>query len=477
MTKVRETQRKAARTVTTRVPSRQRGLSSVEEAVADIRRGRMIVVVDDAERENEGDLVMAAEKVTPEAVNFMTLHARGLMCAPMDREWLDRLELKPMSTDNTALGGTAYTVSVDAKLKGVTTGISAHDRAATLRHLASRRARPGDFARPGHIFPIRAEEGGVLRRAGHTEAAVDLARLAGLNPVGVVCEIMAPDGSMARARELRVLARRHRLKLISVEQLIAWRRRKERLVECVVRTRIPTPFGEFGLCLYESRLESDHHVALVRGDVRGKEPVLVRVHSQCLTGDVLHSLRCDCGEQRDEAMKRIARAGRGVFLYMRQEGRGIGLANKLRAYALQDQGYDTVEANLKLGFPADLRDYGIGAQILSDLGVRNIRLMTNNPRKVVGLAAYGLKVVDRVSIQMKSHPTNRKYLATKREKLGHLLTPEGGMEPAAPAKSRGARSAGAKSRRAKVPATKGRAKPVATKGHAKAVPSRPRGRA
>jgi 3,4-dihydroxy 2-butanone 4-phosphate synthase/GTP cyclohydrolase II len=401
-----------------------KGFSTVEEAVKEIRRGRMIIVVDDADRENEGDLVMAAEKVTAPAVNFMTLHARGLMCAPMDREWLARLELKAMSTENTALGGTAYTVSVDAKLKGVTTGISAHDRAATLRHLAAPRALPDDFARPGHIFPIRAEEGGVLRRAGHTEATVDLVRIAGLHPVGVVCEIMAPNGEMARVPMLLEIARRHRLKIITVEDLIAWRRRKERLVECVVRTGIPTPWGEFELHLYESRLENDHHVALVRGNVRTREPVLVRVHSQCLTGDVLHSLRCDCGEQRDEAMKRIARAGRGVFLYMRQEGRGIGLANKLKAYALQDQGYDTVEANLKLGFAADLRDYGIGAQILSDLGLKNIRLLTNNPRKVVGLAAYGLRVVDRVSIQMTPRPTNARYLDTKRQKLGHLLQPE-----------------------------------------------------
>ena len=429
--------------------ARTKGFCTVEEAVHELRRGRMIIVVDDADRENEGDLVMAAEKVTPDAVNFITMHARGLMCAPMAGAWVDRLSLKPMAAENTALGGTKYTVSVDARLKGVTTGISAHDRAATLRHLAAPRAHPEQFARPGHIFPIRAEDGGVLRRAGHTEAAVDLLRLAGLRPVGVVCEIMAPNGEMARLPQLLEMAARHHLRVLTVEELIAWRRRKERLVECVVRTHIPTPWGDFALHLYESKLDGDHHVALVRGEVRSAEPVLVRVHSQCLTGDVLHSMRCDCGEQRDEAMRRIARAGRGVFLYMRQEGRGIGLANKLKAYALQDRGYDTVEANLKRGFPADLRDYGIGAQILCDLGLKNIRLMTNNPRKVVGLAAYGLKVVDRVPIQMRPRPTNIQYLETKREKLGHLLEPNGAARGArAPVRPAG-RAAGRKPARAR----------------------------
>ena len=397
------------------------GFSTIEEAVAEFRRGGMIIVVDDPDRENEGDLVMSAEKITPADVNFMTLHARGLMCAPMAADRLERLNLHAMSPRNTALAGTSFTVSVDARVRGVTTGISAHDRAATLRLLASKKARPEQFARPGHIFPIRAEAGGVLKRAGHTEAAVDLTRLAGLEPVAVVCEILAHDGRMARVPQLKQLARKHRLPIITVEDLIAHRRRTERLVRCVASTRIPTPWGEFKLRLYESDSDGDHHVALTMGNVRTREPVLVRVHSQCLTGDVLHSLRCDCGEQRDEALKRIARAGRGVFLYMRQEGRGIGLANKLRAYELQDRGYDTVEANLKLGFAADLRDYGIGAQILSDLGLHSIRLMTNNPRKVVGLAAFGLKVVDRVPIQMKSNPSNSRYLSTKRQKLGHFL--------------------------------------------------------
>ncbi len=413
-----------------------RGFSSVDEAIADIRRGRMIVVVDDPGRENEGDLVMAAEKITPEAVNFMTVHARGLMCAPMAADWLERLELRDMAAENTALAGTSFTVSVDARGPGITTGISAADRASTLRKLASPRTRPDEFARPGHIFPIRADEGGVLRRAGHTEAAVDLARMAGLNPVAVVCEIMAPNGEMARVPQLKALARKHRLKIITVADLITWRRARERMVDCIVKTKLPTEWGDFDMYLYESRIDGDHHVALVRGNVSGAAPVLVRVHSQCLTGDVLHSQRCDCGEQRDEAMKRIAASGRGVFLYMRQEGRGIGLANKLRAYALQDQGYDTVEANLKLGFPADLRDYGVGAQILRDLGLRNVRLLTNNPRKVVGLEGHGLKVVARVPIQMPAHAANRRYLETKREKLGHLLAPEA---PAPAARGEGRR--------------------------------------
>ncbi|MGH7723832.1 MAG: bifunctional 3,4-dihydroxy-2-butanone-4-phosphate synthase/GTP cyclohydrolase II [Candidatus Eiseniibacteriota bacterium] len=408
-------------------PTRKRAASAggprqaaVEQALEEIRAGRMVIVVDDEERENEGDLIMAASKTQAADVNFMVREARGLLCVALSPDRAEALDLFPMTPESTALHGTAFTVSVDATT-GVTTGSSAQDRALTIRRLADPAARPGDFARPGHVFPLRAVRGGVLRRAGHTEAALDLVRLAGLGDVGVLCEMMAPDGTMARLPQLRRFGVRHGLRILAIQDLIAYRRRKEKLVRHLVSTRLPTPEGVFDLHLYESLLDGDHHLALTMGDVSTPAPVLVRVHSQCLTGDVFGSQRCDCGGQMHAALRAIAKEGRGVFLYMRQEGRGIGLANKLRAYVLQDQGYDTVQANLKLGFPADLRDYGIGAQILHDLGVRRIELMTNNPRKIVGLEAFGLSIVKRRAIQMPANANNRRYLATKRDKLGHLL--------------------------------------------------------
>jgi 3,4-dihydroxy 2-butanone 4-phosphate synthase/GTP cyclohydrolase II len=393
---------------------------TVREAIDAIRRGDKVIVVDDEERENEGDLIMAAEKITPEAINFFTKHARGLICVPMTGHRLDELGLGPMVQDNTAKMSTAFTVSVDA-VHGTTTGISAHDRARTIQVLIDPATHPEDLERPGHIFPLRSRDGGVLRRAGHTEAAVDLAQLAGLYPAGVLCEVMSDDGSMARVPELAQLARDFGIVMITIKDLIEYRRAHERLVERLVETRLPTRYGEFSLILYEEAIEHFHHVALVKGDVKVDAPVLVRVHSQCLTGDVFGSLRCDCGDQMERALAVIEREGRGVFLYMRQEGRGIGLANKLRAYKLQDQGLDTVEANHKLGFESDLRDYGIGAQILADLGLRSIRLLTNNPKKVVGLEAHGLRIVERVPLVVSANPRNRSYLATKKKKLGHLL--------------------------------------------------------
>ncbi len=396
------------------------GLAAIERAVEDIRAGRMVIVVDDEDRENEGDFIMAAEKVTPEAINFLVKHGRGLVCAPCLGSRLDALALGPMVADNTSLLNTAFTISVDL-LDGTTTGISAEDRARTVRALADPVSRPNDFARPGHIFPLRAEAGGVLRRAGHTEATIDLVTMAGLAPVGVLCEIMDEDGSMARGPRLRDLAQRFGLTLITIQDLIAYRRQHETLVSRAVETLLPTQHGDFQLVLYKSMLEQDHHVALVRGELSGDDPVLVRVHSQCLTGDVFGSLRCDCGEQMDRALAMIAEAGRGVFLYMRQEGRGIGLAAKIEAYKLQEDGLDTVEANQRLGFPPDLRDYGIGAQILVDLGVRAIRLLTNNPRKVVGLEGHGIQIVERVPIVVPPNAANLDYLATKRHKLGHCL--------------------------------------------------------
>lgn len=393
--------------------------STIPEAIEDIRRGKMVVVVDDEERENEGDLVMAAELVTAEAINFMARYARGLICIPIVGQRLDELQIPPMVPAGRDHMGTAFSVSVDAR-QGITTGISAAERALTVKTLLDPATRPEDLVRPGHMFPLRAKEGGVLRRPGHTEAAVDLARLAGLYPAGVICEIMHEDGTMARLPQLVEFAARHGLRIITIADLILYRRQTERLIERVAAVNLPTPWGDFRAIGYEDRVTGECHIALVSGMVGGDSPVLVRVHSECLTGDVFRSRRCDCGQQLDRALSLIARQG-GVLLYMRQEGRGIGLANKLRAYALQEQGADTVEANEALGFPADARDYGVGAQILADLGVRKISLLTNNPRKFQGLKGYGLEIVETVSIEMAPNSINLPYLRTKKEKLGHLL--------------------------------------------------------
>jgi 3,4-dihydroxy 2-butanone 4-phosphate synthase/GTP cyclohydrolase II len=396
-------------------------MGTVEEAIQEYRQGHFVIIVDDEDRENEGDLTLAAQFVTPEAINFMTRYGRGLVCIPLTGERLDELRVPMMVGDNKSRFGTAFTVSVEAR-DGVSTGISAHDRARTVRVLIDPSTRPEDLVMPGHMFPLRAREGGVLVRAGQTEAAMDLARLAGLYPAAVLCEIMKADGTMARLPDLKRFAGRHHLTIISVNQLIAYRIQRERLVRRMAETTIPTRWGEVRLIAYGSIIDPDEHAALVLGDISTPEPVLVRVHSQCVTGDVFHSLRCDCGEQVDLAMERIAEEGRGVFVYMRQEGRGIGFCNKIRAYALQDgQGLDTVEANEALGFPADRRDYGIGMQILVDLGLKQIRLLTNNPSKRVGLEGYGLEVVERIPIIAPPNPHNMRYLETKRDKLGHLL--------------------------------------------------------
>lgn len=395
--------------------------STIEDAISDIKKGKMIIVIDDPSRENEGDLICAASKVTPSIINFMAKFGRGLICVPMLPEKLDELELNPMVRNPEELKDAAFTVSVDAK-RGVTTGISAHDRAITVKTLINPKTKPSDLAKPGHIFPLRYQEGGVLVRAGHTEAAVDLARLAGLYPAGVICEIMNDDGTMARLPQLQKFAKRHRLKIITISDLIEYRRRNEKLIKKLISVQLPTKYGEFTLHLYEDTIAKEHHLALVRGDVRGQKDVLVRVHSSCATGDIFHSLRCDCGEQLEKALSIIAQARCGVLLYMHQEGRGIGLKNKIFAYHLQEKGLDTVDANIALGFEPDLRDYGIGAQILADLGLTTICLLTNNPRKIIGLEGYGLKVTKRVPIvATPNSEMAKRYLITKKSKLGHLI--------------------------------------------------------
>lgn len=393
--------------------------NTIEEAINDIRAGKMVILVDDEDRENEGDIIIAAEKCSPAAVNFMASRAKGLICMPMLGERLDELDIQPMVLENTDNHQTAFTVSVDHF--STSTGISAHERAATIAALVDKNSQAVDFRRPGHIFPLRYREGGVLRRTGHTEGSIDLARLAGLYPAAVICEIMSEDGTMARVPELIEFAREHQVKIVTIADLIEYRRRNEKLIVRVEDTKLPTRYGDFTAVAYESVLDGKGHLALVKGEWDKEEPILVRVHSECLTGDVFGSCRCDCGDQLAMAMNMIEKEGKGILLYMRQEGRGIGLVNKIRAYKLQDNGRDTVQANLDLGFPEDLRDYGIGAQILVELGVKKMRLMTNNPKKIKGLEGYGLEVVERVPIEMELKPENTRYLHTKRDKMGHLL--------------------------------------------------------
>lgn len=394
--------------------------AKIDEVLEDINQGKVVIVIDDEDRENEGDFVCAAEMVTPEIINFMTKHGRGLICMPCEGKRLKELGIPEMVADNTSAHNTAFHVSIGAKGK-ITTGISAKDRAVTIKAVIDPETRPEDISRPGHVFPLRASEGGVLKRAGHTEAAVDIATMSGLYPAGVICEIMNEDGTMARLPQLKKVALAHGLKIVTIADLIEYRHRTEKFIERVAEINLPTRYGDFRAFAYNCVLDGKAHLAIVKGDVDGKENVLVRVHSECLTGDVFKSLRCDCGDQFDEALQEIEKEGQGVFLYMSQEGRGIGLLNKLKAYELQERGKDTVEANLELGFPADLRDYGVGAQILVDLGLSSIRLMTNNPRKIVGIEGYGLKVVERVHLKVKAHQGNIEYLKTKKQKLNHLI--------------------------------------------------------
>ncbi|MCX5687401.1 MAG: bifunctional 3,4-dihydroxy-2-butanone-4-phosphate synthase/GTP cyclohydrolase II [Candidatus Omnitrophica bacterium] len=394
--------------------------NTIPEIIKDLRKGRMVIVVDDEDRENEGDLVIAANFAAPSAINFIIKHARGLVCMPMEGKRLDELGLHPMFEDSQDSFKTAWAISVDSK-NNTTTGISAHDRSITVKELINPKTKPDDLARPGHIFPLRAKDGGVLTRAGHTEACVDLMKLSGLYPAGVICEIINDNGTMARQKDLKKFSKKHKLKICTIASLISYRRKIEKFVTCIASSKVPTAYGIFKLYLYESSIDKYQHLALVKGDVKGRKDVLVRVHSECLTGDIFGSRRCDCGEQLRNTMKLIGEKERGVLLYMRQEGRGIGLANKIKAYALQDKGFDTVEANEQLGFKPDLRDYGIGAQILVDLGLKTIQLITNNPRKIVGLSGYGLEVVQRIPMEIQPNCSNRKYLETKKEKLGHKL--------------------------------------------------------
>jgi 3,4-dihydroxy 2-butanone 4-phosphate synthase/GTP cyclohydrolase II len=404
---------------TTRTP-----FATIEQAIEDIRAGKMVVVVDDEDRENEGDLVMAGQFATPEAVNFMATHARGLICLALTPDRCDELGLDLMAAKNEAPLQTAFTVAIEAR-EGVTTGISAHDRSRTIQVAIDPQSTPRDIVQPGHVFPLKAKDGGVLERVGHTEASVDLARLAGVIPAGVICEILNDDGTMARVPDLASYCEQHGLKMVTIADLVAYRRRNDKLVERVVATALPTAFGDFSCVGYRSLVDNKHHVAMVKGDVDGAEDVLVRVHSECLTGDVFHSLRCDCGEQLEAALAMIEQEGRGVLLYLSQEGRGIGLLNKLRAYKLQEEGLDTVDANLKLGLPADLRDYGIGAQILTDLGLTSIRILTNNPKKIIGMEGYGLSVTDQIPIHATPNPHNEAYLRAKSQRMGHTLHHQG----------------------------------------------------